>query len=166
MRLNENDFGVVETLREHLLQEQAETLRRGKMPLELAYLQSRLVARLQSDPSEMIRYVRLLEQEQQLYLPERAFRYGRLCAKAKMPQKEGFLRYLRYEHMRRQAVDLYEQLQECYEQLRHSLGWESGELREFTGLYRELNGTIHREIEAFYKLGYQAGRPAAKAADE
>lgn len=166
MRLNEQDYGVVAALREHLLGEQAEAMRQTKLPLELAYLQSRLAARLKSDPSEIIRYVGLLEQEQQLYSPERAFRYGRLCAWAQVPQKEGFLRYLRYEHMNRQAVGLYEQLQESYERLRHGLGWESGELREYTGMYRELYGTVHREIEAFYKLGYQAGRPVQRAEKE
>ncbi|RGB64056.1 hypothetical protein DW086_13120 [Harryflintia acetispora] len=166
VRLNEHDYGVVATLQEHLLEEQAASMRQTKLPLELAYLQSRLAARLQSDPSEMTRYMGLLEQEQQLYDPGRAFRYGRLCAWSQLPQKEGFLHYLRYEHLRPQAIYLYEQLQESYERLRHGLGWESGELREFTEMYRELNGTVHREIEAFYKLGYQAGRPATRPAKE
>lgn len=103
-------------------------------------------------------YSRLLSQEPYLWDPAKIYRIGRYCANKKMSYRDGFWFCMKFLDKRLETREYYQELQCYFNRIATVLRCvhASSLIAEYTEAYRKVYGGIHRNIDVFFRIGYES----------
>ncbi|MEY8355167.1 hypothetical protein AALB39_17665 [Lachnospiraceae bacterium 54-53] len=129
-------------------------------------LYSDIAAELFKHNSDCVRliydYTEMMNREQQFFTPKNAYEAGLHAPEAKFEQ--GFVQYIRKIYLDPENLFLLQKRDDLFYKLCGLLGDANGLMTEFNDLYRRCNGIISKNIDCFFRMGFEQSHIKAGSA--